>query len=165
MNPLSDLLCMRSEVLEKEKAHTLLVRVRVVLHGQRCHSIHLVTNTSILAPTHTRTCAPAHLQANELVYICLYLLNFYTEGSTVYTVCYYLAWPAGSIAFLKNLISVVHLYAAFYNIAVYDVSIDQTSKVTPEDSKRPSSSPSKSSGPDSMHTPVGRQVSDFHKDE
>jgi len=101
--------------------------------------------------------------ANELVYICLYLLNFYEAGSTVHTVCHFLVWPAGIIAFIKNLISVVHLYAAFYNIAVYDVGIDESSRVAPQ-SKEYTASPSKESS-SGNHGPIGRQVSDIYKDD
>jgi len=88
-----------------------------------------------------------------------YLLNFYPEGTSVYTICYYLAWPSGTIAFVKNLISVAHLYTAFYNIAVYDVSIDDTAKVAPP-SKKPSSSPDKWNAAAPVHGEIRREPSD-----
>jgi hypothetical protein len=59
-----------------------------------------------------------------------YLMAFYPAGTDVYTCCYCIALPCGVIAFAKNLISVVHLYSAFYNIAVYDVNTDPTAKVS-----------------------------------
>lgn len=62
--------------------------------------------------------------ANELFFICVYLLKFYPDDGRIYWTAV-LCFP---IMFVKHIFSGVHLCSAAYNIAIYDVESDDVSK-------------------------------------
>ncbi|KAL5971759.1 CDP-diacylglycerol--inositol 3-phosphatidyltransferase [Taenia solium] len=65
---------------------------------------------------------------NELFYTMLYLLHFIKGPTWIYLVILYLSLP---IAFLKTLISLVHLYAAAVNMAGIDAFERERSQSQP----------------------------------
>ena len=62
--------------------------------------------------------------ANELFFMAVYLLGFYTDASTVeHQVLRATALACFPIMFAKVLISIVHMCQAAYNIAVLDADV------------------------------------------
>jgi|EP00037_Helgoeca_nana_P020003 CDP-diacylglycerol--inositol 3-phosphatidyltransferase len=72
--------------------------------------------------------------ANEMFFIALYLLAFYTDESTMeHRVLHGIAMGTFPIMAVKTVISLVHLHQAAYNIAAVDADI--RSAKTSADSK------------------------------
>jgi len=91
------------------------------LQGGRHHKAINLEESPILFFYYKRPVLFLFCAANELVFVCMFLMNFQAVGSEQYNMLETIALPCGIIAFIKNIISVVHLFTAFYNIAIIDV--------------------------------------------